>query len=72
MVTREELHNMIDCLPESVLEASRQVILDFLYKEDPVLYPLITAPEDDEPETGEERAAGWRKSIGIFERAGAI
>ena len=57
MVTREQLHHMIDCLPESVLEASRQAFLDFIHKEDPVLYSLITAPEDDEPETEEERAA---------------
>ncbi len=57
MVTREELHNMIDFLPDSILEASGQAFLDFLKKEDPVLFALLTAPEDDEPETEEERAA---------------
>ena len=57
MVTREELHNMIDFLPDSILEASGQAFLDFLKKEDPVLFALITAPEDDEPESEEERAA---------------
>ena len=57
MVTREELHNMIDFLPDSMLEASGRAFLDFLKKQDPVLYALITAPEDDEPETEEERAA---------------
>ena len=57
MVTREELHNMIDFLPDSILEASGQAFLDFLKKEDPVLFALLTAPEDDEPETEEERTA---------------
>ena len=57
MATREELHHMIDCLPESVLEASRHAFLEFLKKGDPVLYSLMTAPEDDEPETEEERVA---------------
>ena len=57
MVTREELHNIIDFLPDSMLEASGQAILDFLKKEDPVLLALLTAREDDEPETEEERAA---------------
>ena len=31
--------------------------MDFLKKTDPMLYTLITAPEDDEPETEEDRAA---------------
>ena len=57
MVTRDDLHYMIDCLPESVLEASKQAFLEFLKNEDPVLYSLVTAPEDDEPETEEERVA---------------
>ena len=57
MITREELHNMIDFLPDSMLEASGRAFLDFLKKEDPVLYALITAPEDDEPEMEEERTA---------------
>ena len=57
MVTREELHEMIEFLPDSMLEASGRAFLDFLKKEDPVLYALITAPQDDEPETEEERAA---------------
>ena len=57
MVTREELHYMIDFLPDSILAASGQAFLDFLKKEDPVLFALLTAPEDDEPETEEERAA---------------
>ena len=56
MVTREDLHNMIDFLPDSILAAGGQAFLDFLKKEDQVLYALIVAPEDDEPETEEERA----------------
>lgn len=57
MVTREELHQIVDWLPDDILEASGQAFLDFLKKENPVLYALITALEDDEPETEEERAA---------------
>ena len=57
MVTREELHYMIDFLPDSILAASGQAFLDFLKKEDPVLYALVTALEDDEPEAEEWRAA---------------
>lgn len=57
MVTREELHNFIDLLPDGIVAASGQVFLDFLKNEDPVLHALITAPEDDEPETEEEREA---------------
>ena len=53
MVTREELHYMIDFLPDSILAASGQAFLDFLKKEDPVLYALVTALEDDEPEAEE-------------------
>ena len=57
MVTRKELHQIVDLLPDNILEASRQAFLGFLKKTDPVLYSLVTAPEDDEPETEEERAA---------------
>jgi hypothetical protein len=57
MVTREELHQIVDWLPEGMLAAGGQAFLDFLKQTDPVLYALITAPEDDEPETEEERAA---------------
>ena len=57
MVTREELHRVVDWLPDDMLAAGGQAFLDFLKQTDPVLYALITAPEDDEPETEEERAA---------------
>ena len=57
MVTREELHRIVDWLPDDMLAAGGQAFLDFLKQTDPVLYALITAPEDDEPETEEERAA---------------
>ena len=57
MVTREELHQIVDWLPDAMLAAGGQAGLDFLKQTDPVLYALVTAPEDDEPETEEERAA---------------
>ncbi len=55
MTTKEALHELIESLPEAVLpEAARR--LEEL-RDDPVLLALLTAPEDDEPETDEERAA---------------
>ena len=57
MTTRERLHQLIDSLPECILEASEQAFLDLLKKVDPVAYAFFTAPIDDEEETEEERKA---------------
>ncbi len=35
-VTREELHQIVDWLPDDILDASGQAFLDFLKKENPV------------------------------------
>jgi hypothetical protein len=54
MVTKAELHAIVDQLPDDLTEeAARR--LDEL--SDPVLHALLIAPDDDEPETAEERAA---------------
>ncbi len=58
MIAREELHELIDRLPESELPAVRSY-LRYLAEvaTDPVLRTLLNAPLDDEPETEEERIA---------------
>ena len=57
MTTREILHKLVDRLPESEWEAVRRVLEERLSKHDPVLRAFLNAPEDDEPESEEERAA---------------
>ena len=57
MTIREDLHSLVDWLPECAWEGARQTLLEHLKKHDPVAYALYTAPEDDEPLTEEERAA---------------
>jgi hypothetical protein len=55
-VSKEGLHQLIDALPESELDKAAR-LLAALETTDPVLRALLLAPEDDEPETDEERAA---------------
>ena len=57
MATKEELHELVDWLPEGLWEKAHKSLLSELKKADPVAYALYTAPEDDEEETEEERAA---------------
>lgn len=58
MTTREELHRLIDALPESEWHAAHR-FLEYLQDRgtDPLLLALADAPEDDEPVTPEEEAA---------------
>ncbi len=51
-LTREEIHSLVDTLPEQELPAAKRY-LQFLYgvSSDPSLASLITAPWDDEPES---------------------
>ncbi len=57
-VTKEELHRLVDELPESEYATAQRVLvgLRVLAAVGP-LYTAETAPIDDEPETEEERAA---------------
>ena len=57
MTTKDELHELVDWLPEGLWEKAHKSLLRELKKADPVAYALYTAPEDDEEETEEERAA---------------
>lgn len=57
MTTKETVHKLLDLLPESEWEEVQRVLEKHLAKHDPVLRAFLEAPEDDEPETEEERAA---------------
>jgi hypothetical protein len=54
MSTREELHRLLDRIPESDVPTTQKFLRSLV---DPVELAMLLAPEDDEPESGEERAA---------------
>ena len=63
MTTREELHNLVDQLPESTLDAAHRALIESLSEHDPVFKSMLKAPEDDEPTTPEEDQSaeeGWQ------------
>lgn len=65
MTTREEVHQLVQNLPESELQAARR-FLEFLRTagDDALLRALREAPTDDEPTTPEEDAGAedaWRE-----------
>lgn len=45
--TRDELHGLVDALPESEIATARRVLEALRTTADPVLHALLTAPEDD-------------------------
>ena len=51
---RRELHILLDHIPSSDVTVARRFLRSLV---DPVALSLLTAPQDDEPETDEERAA---------------
>jgi hypothetical protein len=55
MATKEQLHHLIDLLPEEAVDTAAHV-LEALGRPT-ALYTRETAPLDDEPETEAERAA---------------
>lgn len=57
MTTRERLHWLVDQLKESEWPEVEEYLAVRAAGDDPVLRALLTAPEDDEPETDEEREA---------------
>ncbi|MDI6773635.1 MAG: hypothetical protein QME77_13765 [bacterium] len=59
MTIREQLHRLVDELPESRAGAAEKLLraLKAGASIDPVDLALTIAPEDDEPETPEEAAA---------------
>ena len=58
MTSKEELHRLLDELPEGELHAVRR-FLEFLRsgRHDPLIRALVEATEDDEAETPEEAVA---------------
>ena len=51
---RQELHALLDHVPPSDVAKARNFLRSLV---DPVSLSLLSAPEDDEPETDAERAA---------------
>jgi hypothetical protein len=54
MTARDELHKLVDHIPEADVPAARKILRSLL---DPVELSLLMAPPDDEPESDEERNA---------------
>ena len=57
MTIKDELHRLVDELPSRELHGAKRYLEYLRNMGDPVLKALMEAPEDDEPETEEERAA---------------
>jgi len=55
--TRDALHRLVDELPKRELSAARRYLEYLRNMGDPVLRAFLEAPEDDEPETEEERVS---------------
>ena len=55
MADKQQLHQLVERLPEEQVDTMHRILLAL--SGDPVLYSLLTAPEDDESETEEERRA---------------
>ena len=53
MPTRQQLHELVDRLPEAEVAMVHRLLL--VFGADPVLYSLLTAPPDDEPYTDEQQ-----------------
>ncbi len=54
MIARDDLHTMLDAIPEDRLPHVRETLEPLT---DPVMLALLTAPEDDEPVTAEDLVA---------------
>ncbi len=54
---REKLHDLIESLPSEDVPTARRVLEALISSSDNVPMALRDVPFDDEPETGEERAA---------------
>ena len=57
MATRDEIHRLASEIPESEIHAALRFLEYLRYAGDPVMRAFEEAPEDDEPETAEEKAA---------------
>lgn len=57
MTIKKDLHRLVDELPKKELPVAKRYLEYLRNMGDPVLRAMLEAPEDDEPETEEERAA---------------
>jgi len=57
MMSRDNLHHLVDALPENELERAERALEALRQEADPTYRPLEDAPFDNEPETPDERAA---------------
>ena len=57
MATKERLHWLVDQIGESEWGEAERVLTEIAAGDDALLRALLTAPDDDEPETDEEREA---------------
>ena len=57
MTTRQDLHQLVDELPESAVAEAARLLTALRADEDPLLKAFMEAPIDDEPLTEEEIAA---------------
>ena len=53
MTTREELHRLVEHIPESDVPTTQKFLRALV---DPVELAILSAPDDDESESDEERA----------------
>ena len=54
MTIKDELHRLVDEIPNRELHAAKRILEYLRNMGDPVLRSLMEAPEDDEPTTPEE------------------
>ncbi|MCH8060894.1 MAG: hypothetical protein IH861_00140 [Chloroflexi bacterium] len=57
MSAKDTLDKLVDFLEENEADEAAKFVSYLIYLRDPVLRALREAPEDDEPETEEERTA---------------
>jgi len=67
MTTRAELHAIVDELPDEELDRARASLESVL---SPLERALANAPDDDEPETEQERAAVQEARDSLAEERG--
>jgi hypothetical protein len=54
MTIKDELHRLVDELPEGELHSAKRYLVYLRNMGDPLLQALVEAPYDDEPTTPEE------------------
>ena len=57
MATREDLHRIVEEIPSTELDSAASYLLYLRDLYDPIVKAFLDAPDDDEPETKEERNA---------------